>query len=313
MQLFSYLSNGSVRSGRLVGLIGIDILQAVALYSKSNAISTIWLTRPFDGLLELHELGPDGMRLVKEATDWVVKTYQDSEINDQQEGLFFEFDKATLQAPVSRPGKVICIAGNFPTIKQIDKPEFPTIFLKPTNGVIGDQQSVLLPEIAENVSCEVEVAVVIGKRGRNISVDAANSLIAGYTIANDLGDRVLEKRTSQWASGKMFDTFTPMGPILITPDELQNTNKLLLYTRVNGEMVQTGCTANMFFDIPSLISYVSTLTTLEPGDVLLTGSPKLMEDQPNPVCDLKPGDTLEVGIENLFSLTNSVVKESLAK
>ena len=177
--------------------------------------------------------------------------------------------------------------------------------------MIGDQQSVIIPGAAESVAYEVELAVVIGKRGRNLSSKDALSVVAGYTLANDLGDRLLEKRTSQWTSGKMFDTFTPMGPYLVTPDELPDPGNLEMFTRVNDQVVQRGNTSQMFFDVPQLVSYLSTLTTLEPGDVILTGSPKLMDGEPNPLVKLKPGDVVEVNIEQLSSLVNPVINEQV--
>ena len=221
----------------------------------------------------------------------------------------FNIHDVTILAPIPRPGKVICIAGNYPAPNKLEKPDFPIVFLKPSGGVIGNQQSVVIPEAAENVAFEVELAVVIGKRGRNLTPQGTSSIIAGYTIANDLGDRLIEKRTSQWTSGKMFDTFTPMGPIMITPDELDDTSNLDIFTRVNDRIVQKGNTSQMFFDVPQLISYISTLTTLDPGDVILTGSPKLMEGEPNPNVILRPGDCVQVGIETITILTNPVIAE----
>ena len=133
--------------------------------------------------------------------------------------------------------------------------------------------------------------------------------IAGYTIANDMGDRDLEKRTSQWTSGKMFDTFTPMGPVMLTPDELPPTVSLQMITRVNGKVVQKGCTSDMFFNVLELVCELSELTTLRPGDVILTGSPKLMEGQPASATPLIPGDQIEVSIEKIGSLSNAIFAE----
>ena len=167
----------------------------------------------------------------------------------------------------------------------------------------------LYPRRQKSVAYEVELAVVIGKRGRNLPLQDTLSVIAGYTIANDLGDQLLEKRTSQWTSGKMFDTFTPMGPVMITPEELTNTSNLSLFTKVNERIVQKANTSQMFFDVPQLISYLSTLTTLDPGDVILTGSPKLMDGEPNPIIVVRPGDCVQVGIETIATLTNPVTAE----
>ena len=160
--------------------------------------------------------------------------------------MVFYIKDTIILAPIPRPGKVICIAGNYPAPNKLEKPDFPIVFLKPSGGVIGNQHSVIIPKAAESVAYEVELAVVIGKRSRNLTPQETLSVIAGYTIANDLGDRLLEKRTSQWTSGKMFDTFTPMGPILITPDELNNTSNLAIFTKVNDRIVQKGNTSNVF-------------------------------------------------------------------
>lgn len=308
MQLFTYLSGAQTRSARLAGKFGIDLNLAASQYLSGHVAT--WnnlagLPLDLDGLLRL---GKEGIGLAQAATDWIMRS-QPFDPHTLPEGVLFIYNEFPLAAPVLHPGKVICIAGNYPALDKTVKPEFPVVFLKPSSGVIGHMQSVILPSVAENVAYEVELAVVIGKRGRNLSIEDAPSVIAGYTLANDLGDRVLEKRTSQWTSGKMFDTFTPMGPIMITPDEFGDTCDLKLFTRVNGQLLQNGSTSQMFFDVSDLVTYVSTLTTLEPGDVILTGSPKLLDGEPNPTYSLRPGDLVEVGIEPIFSLINPIVSE----
>jgi acylpyruvate hydrolase len=308
MQLFSYLCDGLVRSARLVGELGIDLNLASVYFNQNEAIlPDSQYVLPID-LSQLLSFGKAGLEYAKKVTDWVVSSLPE-EFDRFPEGLLFEFNEVTLTAPIIRPGKVICIAGNYPAPNKLEKPEFPTIFLKPSGGVVGNNQAVILPAIAENVAYEVELAIVIGKRGKNLSPKDVHSVIAGYTLANDLGDRNLEKRTSQWTSGKMFDTFTPMGPVLITPDELSETNHLDLYTRVNDQIVQKGSTSQMFFDVPQLVIYLSSLTTLEPGDVILTGSPKLLDGAPNSNYALKPEDVVIVGIENSIRLVNPIVSE----
>jgi acylpyruvate hydrolase len=159
------------------------------------------------------------------------------------------------------------------------------------------------------VAYEVELVVVIGKRARKVHGEDASNHIAGFTLANDLGDRVLEKRTSQWTSGKMFDSFTPLGPVIVTPDEIVDTHNLSMETWVNDQQVQKGNTGEMFFDVDYLVSYISTLTTLEPGDIILTGSPKLMSGEPAPSVSLKPGDTVRISVEELGGLMNLIQEE----
>jgi len=309
MHLFSYLSRGQARSARQVGELGLDLNYSAELFRKDHTNVEISFNSLPISLYELLSLGSEGIKFSKDVTDWILSTFPISQLKALFNELAFNIHDVTTLAPIPRPGKVICIAGNFPAPNKLEKPDFPTVFLKPSGGVIGNQQCVILPKAAETVTYEVELAVVIGKRGRNLPLQETLSVIAGYTIANDLGDRLLEKRTSQWTSGKMFDTFTPMGPIMITPDELDNTRNLDIFTRVNDRIVQKGNTSQMFFDVPQLISYLSTLTTLDPGDVILTGSPKLMEGEPNPSVILKSGDCVQVGIETIAILTNPVIAE----
>ncbi|MBA4376889.1 MAG: 5-oxopent-3-ene-1,2,5-tricarboxylate decarboxylase [Anaerolinea sp.] len=308
MQLFSYLANGQQRCARLVGQYGIDLNLADQHYSNTHGISrTKQVGLPSD-LQEFFALGESGFKYAKTVTDWALRTFEKNThiLSDE---VVFEFSKALLIAPIIRPGKVICIAGNFPAQNKMECPEFPTVFLKPSGGVIGHQQPVIIPSVCKSVAYEVELVIVIGKQGKNLSEQAAVSVVAGYTLANDLGDRLLEKRTSQWTSGKMFDTFTPMGPIVVTVDELYATKNLQMYTKVNDKIVQKSNTSEMFFNVSQLVAYLSTLTTLECGDVILTGSPKMMDGQPNPSCELIPGDVVEVGIENLASLINPILSE----
>ncbi len=312
MQLISYLSRGQVRSARLVGELGIDLNNAAGLYVKKHPALKLPLDSLPISLVDLFLSGPEGLGLSSDATNWVLGFSPESDAEIMESGTVFHVNDFTLLAPVPRPGKVICIAGNYAAPNKLEKPKYPTVFLKPSGGVIGDKHTVVIPMAAESVAYEVELAVVIGKHGKNLTLREAVSFVAGYTIANDLGDRLLEKRTTQWTSGKMFDTFTPLGPVLITPGELRNTGNLAMFTRVNGQIMQKGNTSQMFFDVPHLIVYLSTLTTLEPGDVILTGSPKLMDGEPNPTGALKAGDVVEVSIEKLTSLTNPIIHESEA-
>ena len=312
MQLFTYRSDTQTRTARLIGLLGVDLMRAAHAYLQSHSLSAGEGDKPLPSLVDLARLGPDELLLVKESTDWVIQTSQEFDTTPQKEKIVFEFNKMTLLAPIPRPGKVIGIGGNYPEKAQANKPEYPTVFLKPSSGVIGDQQPVVIPKNAKHVACEVELAVVIGKKARNISKKDAYSVIAGFTAANDIGDRALEKRTSQWTSGKMFDTFTPLGPVMVTPDEFDAACDKKLTACINDKPVQLGSLDQMFFNVSELISYLSTLTTLEPGDVILTGSPKTMNGEPNPVYKLKPGDTFEVGIEPFCSMCNTLIAESQA-
>jgi acylpyruvate hydrolase len=309
MQIFTYRDNGQERSARFGNNIGLDFFLSAQCYLENQSQSSPNPKNLPYNLSDVLALGVEGLDFIQKATDWILDALPVRFMESENHGLIVDMNTVTLLPPIPKPGKVICIAGNYPAPNKMEKPEYPIIFLKPTGSVIGNKQSVVIPPMAKSVAYEVELAIVIGKRGKNLSPQEGKSIIAGYTIANDLGDRLLEKRTSQWTSGKLFDTFTPMGSLLITSDELTDADNLEIFTKVNGETVQQGNTSQMFFDVPFLVSYLSTLTTLEPGDVILTGSPKLMNGVINPTCELKHGDVLEVGIENFPSLMNPIVFE----
>jgi acylpyruvate hydrolase len=214
--------------------------------------------------------------------------------------------------PIRRPGKVICVGLNYRShLAEIGEPvpEFPILFLKPSSSLIGHRQSIVLPRVSQQVDYEGELAVVIGRRGKYIPEQDALSYVAGYTCANDVSAHDLEFRTSQWTSGKMLDTFCPLGPVLVTRDELPDPGSLRLKTILNGRTVQDVCTSDMVFPVPFLISYISSLATLEPGDVILTGTPAGIGCNQKPQVFLQVGDHISIQIEGVGTLDNPVVAE----
>jgi len=212
-----------------------------------------------------------------------------------------------------KPGKIICVGLNYPPPNRDAgwlPPPYPVLFHKPSSSLTASGTAIVLPRISQQVLYEGELAVVIGTRAKNVPIENALNTVAGYTIANDVGAADIEARSSQWASGKMFDTFCPLGPALIPSREIPNPNDLSIKTKLNGQIVQDGNTREMIFDVTFLIHYISQLTTLEPGDVILTGSPKCAGELPDPRTPLKPGDSIRVEIEGLGVLINSVVAEA---
>ena len=186
----------------------------------------------------------------------------------------------TLLAPVPRPGKIICLGHNYSDhmgIGKTEPPEYPTFFCKTVNTVIGPGQAIVIPRVTSQVDYEAELAVVIGKRARHVAQEHALDFVAGYTIFNDVSARDYQKRTSQWMIGKSFDTFGPMGPALVTADEIPDPHRLELSLTLNGLEMQRTNTANMIFSIPFVIAYLSAVMTLEPGDVISTGTPAKTE------------------------------------
>ena len=221
--------------------------------------------------------------------------------------IFGEFQRGEATIPVAsvqllaplRPGKIICVGRNYAAHAEEhgeEVPKIPLLFFKPPSAVIGPGQPVILPVQSQQVEHEAELAVVIGRRGRFISTEDAVDYIFGYTIANDVTARDLQRSDSLWTRAKGFDTFCPLGPWIETDFDPADA---LITCRVNGEMRQMASSRDMVFTVRQLIAYTSSIMTLEPGDILLTGTPA-------GVGPLLPGDEVEVQIEGIGVLKNPV-------
>jgi acylpyruvate hydrolase len=231
---------------------------------------------------------------------------------DDPPGVCFSVSDVSILAPVQRPGKVVCVGLNYRShLAEIGEhaPEYPILFLKPATSVNGHRQSIVLPRVSRQVDFEGELAVVIGRRGKYISEDDALGFVAGYTCANDVSAHDIEFRTSQWTSGKMLDTFCPLGPVLVTADEIPDPSRLRLRTLLNGQTMQDAPTSDMVFPVPFLISYISSLAALEPGDIILTGTPAGIGCNRKPQLFLQAGDEVSVQIEGIGTLANPVIRE----
>ena len=219
---------------------------------------------------------------------------------------------ARLGPPIARPSKIVCIGLNFrdhAAETGAELPKEPVIFFKATTALCGPNDALVIPRDATKVDWEVELAVVIGRRARYVPVEDAVSYVAGYALHNDYSERSFQlERGGQWSKGKSSDTFAPLGPVLATPDEIADVRALGMWLKVNGAERQKGTTANMVFDVPTLVSYVSQFMTLLPGDVISTGTPAGvgMGIKPEPVY-LKAGDVVELGIDGLGTSRQEVV------
>ena len=216
--------------------------------------------------------------------------------------------KARLGCPVHRPSKITCLGKNYAEHAReggFENPESPLIFCKTPNTLNGPFDPIILPESSGQVDWEVELALIIGKEGKRIKRDAAFDFIAGYTIMNDVSGRDAQFGDSQWFRGKSFDSFAPMGPAVVTPDEMGDIRNLKLTAMVGGIVMQDGNTKNMIFDIPAIIEYVSRDITLIPGDIISTGTPAGVGIFRDPPVVLKPGDTVECRIEKIGSIINT--------
>jgi 2-keto-4-pentenoate hydratase/2-oxohepta-3-ene-1,7-dioic acid hydratase in catechol pathway len=214
-----------------------------------------------------------------------------------------------LGCPLCRPSKIICLGLNYLDHKEesgFEKPQRPLLFSKTPNALTGPFDPIMLPQSCDQIDWEVELAVVIGRAGKRIAAEDALDYVAGFSVLNDVSGRQAQFSDSQWFRGKSFDTFAPMGPALVTLDEIGNFQNLKLTARVNGKIMQDGNSADMIFDIPTIIAFISQDITLWPGDIISTGTPSGVGIFRDPPVLLKAGDLVECRVENVGAIRNTV-------
>jgi 2-keto-4-pentenoate hydratase/2-oxohepta-3-ene-1,7-dioic acid hydratase in catechol pathway len=217
-----------------------------------------------------------------------------------------------LQAPLSNPPRVFAIGLNYKdhaAESKMELPKFPVVFFKLTPSIVGPEEAVVLPKNSTQPDYEAELAVVIGKGGYRISADEWLDHVYGYTIVNDVSARDIQLSTSQWSLGKSFPTFCPIGPAIVTADEIADPHSLSISLSIDGEFLQDSNTRELIFGVPQLIEYISSITPLLPGDIISTGTPAGVGLGRNPKRWLKAGETMTVSVEGLGSLVNPVVAE----
>lgn len=216
-----------------------------------------------------------------------------------------------LGAPIARPSKIICVGLNYAEHAResgAEPPKEPVLFFKATTALCGPFDDIRIPRGSEKTDWEVELAVVIGKKASYVDLDKANDHIAGYVLHNDVSERAFQlERGGQWVKGKSCDTFAPLGPWLVTPDEIADVHALRLWLKVNGVTKQDSSTADMIFNVPFVVSYISQFMTLLPGDVITTGTPQGVGLGFKPPQYLKAGDVVELGIDGLGTSKQKVV------
>jgi len=218
-----------------------------------------------------------------------------------------------LGTPVTGIGNFVCVGLNYTDHAEelgMDLPAEPVLFSKHLACINGPYDDVVLPKRAKKADWEVELAFVIGTKAKNVSKKDAMKHIAGFTIVNDVSERAFQlEHGGQWMKGKSCDTFGPIGPFLVTPDEINKVQRLALFTEINGKRMQDGTTKNMIFKINHLVSYISKFLTLMPGDIVCTGTPAGVGAGKKPQVFLKPGDVMRLGIEGLGEQVCKVVRE----
>jgi 2-keto-4-pentenoate hydratase/2-oxohepta-3-ene-1,7-dioic acid hydratase in catechol pathway len=249
---------------------------------------------------ELLALGPLGRKLAWEAMPRGVVRHDP--------------ESATLLAPVPDPPKIICLGLNYrdhAAESGAPIPDEPILFSKYTSALVGHQTDIVLPSVSREVDYEAELVVVVGRRGKHVARERAMEYVAGYTIGHDVSARdwQLQKPGKQWMVGKTFDTFAPVGPALVTADEVPDPHALGIRLRLNGKTMQDSNTSQMIFRVDQVIAYLSQVFTLEPGDLIFTGTPPGVGMARKPPVWLQAGDVVEVEIDGLGTLRNPVVRE----
>jgi 2-keto-4-pentenoate hydratase/2-oxohepta-3-ene-1,7-dioic acid hydratase in catechol pathway len=283
MQFVTFERNGSAEPGAILGGNVTSLKDA-----------------GFPSLVAIIEGGIEARRHVE---SWLAKPPADAVV---------PFGGARLLAPIPRPPKIICVGLNYrdhAIESKMEIPKVPTIFAKFATAVIGPGEAIVLPKLSAKPDYEAELAFVIGKGGRYISKDRWQDHVFGYTNLNDVSARDYQMATTQWMMGKTFDTFAPFGPAIVTADEIADPHALDIQMIINGEVLQSSNTSQLIFRIPELIEYLSSVFTLEAGDIVSTGTPSGVGFSRTPPRWLRPGDECVVKITGLGELRNPVRAE----
>jgi 2-keto-4-pentenoate hydratase/2-oxohepta-3-ene-1,7-dioic acid hydratase in catechol pathway len=256
----------------------------------------------------LEEAIGSGSKLIEESENML----EDAAKRDI-ESASWPINEVTLLAPISMPGKIVCLGLNYRDHAAEQKaaiPDEPIIFMKPRTAIIGPNQRIIKPSFVKQLDYEAELAIIIGKKAKHVQVSEARSHIFGYTILNDVSARDIQFKDKQWTRGKSFDTFAPIGPCVTTANELHDASNLSIRTWVDGELRQNSSTKNMVFGVYEIVHHLSKVMTLEPCDVIATGTPAgvgfAIKPQPK---FLKAGDVIRIEIEGIGALENTVVDE----
>jgi acylpyruvate hydrolase len=275
MRLLTFRSNGGTRAGRLDGdqVVELEDADVGALLARGSA-----------GLADARTASGPGR-------------------------LLADLDLAPV---IVDPPKIICVGQNY--LAHIQEqgaavPDYPTLFNKFRRTLVGPNDEIVLPRISEEVDWEVELTIVIGSHARHVSGAAAEEAIFGYTVMNDTSIRDWQRRTTQWMQGKAFESSTPLGPVVVSRDEV-DANNLRLWTEVDGQRMQDSSTSDLIFKPAEVVAYCSQVFTLEPGDVIATGTPSGVGFARKPPVFLQPGQTVRCAVEGIGELVNRAVKEA---
>ncbi len=292
MMLVSYRLNGTDTAWRVGMMRDQEVVDASAYVSSSG--------KSYSSVQEL-------LPLLDELCVWAEQQFERGE-------QVLAREKIELGPPVPNPDKILCLGVNYrehAAEAQQELPAVPLVFAKFRNSLTGPTSAIVLPRVSKLIDYEGELAVIIGKRCRAVPEEEILEYVAGYSIINDVTARDIQAQTSQWTTGKALDTFAPMGPGIIPASQIPDPQTLTLVTWVNGQEVQHDNTANMIFSVASALAFLSSLMTLEPGDILATGTPSGVGFKRTPPLFLRDGDVVEVEIERIGRLRNPVKQGEL--
>jgi 2-keto-4-pentenoate hydratase/2-oxohepta-3-ene-1,7-dioic acid hydratase in catechol pathway len=303
MKLLTFRENDMLRFGVRIGDYGVLDVSAAAQRIRMENVP--------DSVHGAINGGTESLRVLEALVQQVLALAP-----DERSGLIRDESALALGPCVTNPGKIICVGLNYRKHAEETNapiPQFPILFNKFSNTLAGHMEDIPIPRVSHKVDYEAELVIVIGKRAKYVDKQDALSHVFGYCNVNDLSARDLQLRTHQWMIGKCCDKFSPLGPYLVTADEVGDPNDLAITCTVNGEVRQSSHTSDMIFRCDEIVSYISQHMTLEPGDIILTGTPEgvVLGYPEEKQIYLKPGDTVSIEIEKLGRLTNRMVEEAI--
>lgn len=305
MRLVSFRRKGAVRLGAELdgGVVDLNQVYAAQLADRGEADAEARAaTAVPPDILGFLAAGETALAAAREAIDFAT---------DHAE-LRLPAGELELLPPVPRPPKIICVARNYgehAAEANLSVLEHPNLFIRFAQSLIPHEAPILVPKVSKNVDWEAELAVIIGRPGKHVAKEAALDHVAGYSIFNDVSIRDWQLRVPQFGAGKNFDASGPFGPALVTKDEVPDPQALKIELELNGEVMQSASTADMVFSVADLIEHISAFATLEPGDVIATGTPSGVGFVRKPPRFLEPGDTVRIEIERVGVLENPVAAE----
>ncbi len=310
MKLATFLADGEARLGATLGDRIVDLRAAAALDPPSTAVPS--RDAAFADAVSFLQAGPDAVAAARAILDRVAALDPADERLDR---VSRRVEDTAFLPPIPDPPKIICVARNYAEHAKEAGREIspiPIVFARFSSTLVGAGGAVVQPTVSDQLDWEGELAVVIGKAGRHVSKEDAMAHVAGYSIFNDVTVRDYQFRVPQYTSGKNFAASGPFGPYLVLTDEVPDPHALDITTKVNGETKQHGNTADLIYDIPTIIAHISEWIELQPGDVIPTGTPAGVGFSRNPPEFLRPGDTVSVTVTGLGTLDNPVVAEEVA-